>query len=145
MEKRIIEVNGVKLEVDLSTATRIDTFKVGDNVKILIKDYSDKFTSYPGVIVGFDPFKNRPTIIIAYLKLEYSEGKIEFAYITKDTTNMEVCIANETTLPFDRDRVLALMDRAITEAEQKLYNVKNQRAYFLEQFGHYFPGWEDTV
>jgi len=33
--KRIIEINGVKLEVDLTTARRIDEFKVGDTVKVL--------------------------------------------------------------------------------------------------------------
>ena len=33
-EKRIIDINGMKMEVDLRTAKRIDTFKVGDNVKV---------------------------------------------------------------------------------------------------------------
>jgi len=36
MSKQIIEINGVKLEVDLSTAKRIDEFRVGDTVKVLI-------------------------------------------------------------------------------------------------------------
>lgn len=36
--KRIIEIDGVKIEVDLRTAKRIDTYRVGDNVKILNKD-----------------------------------------------------------------------------------------------------------
>ena len=34
-EKRIVEIDGVKIEVDLRTAKRIDTFAVGDNVKVL--------------------------------------------------------------------------------------------------------------
>ena len=34
--KTQIEINGVKLEVDLRNATRIDEFKVGDNVKVKI-------------------------------------------------------------------------------------------------------------
>ena len=36
MSKQIIEINGVKLEVDLSTAKRIDEFRVGDTVKVFI-------------------------------------------------------------------------------------------------------------
>ncbi len=31
--KRIIEVAGVKMEIDLRTAKKIENFKVGDNVK----------------------------------------------------------------------------------------------------------------
>ena len=41
-EKRIIEVNGIKMEVDLRNAKRIDQFKVGDSVKVLVKSYSEK-------------------------------------------------------------------------------------------------------
>ena len=43
-EKRIVEIDGVKIEVDLRTAKRIDTFRVGDNVKVLCKEYNGDFT-----------------------------------------------------------------------------------------------------
>ena len=38
---KTIEINGVKLEIDLRTAKRVDTFKIGDNVKVLKKEYGD--------------------------------------------------------------------------------------------------------
>ena len=50
--KRIIEINGIKLEVDLTTAKRIDEFKVGDNVKVLRKSYNDTFEVLAGVILA---------------------------------------------------------------------------------------------
>ena len=50
-EKKIVEVNGIKLEVSLTTDKRIDEYKIGDNVKILMKRYSGAFDSYPGIIV----------------------------------------------------------------------------------------------
>ena len=34
-EKRLVEINGIKMEVDMRSARRVDTFKVGDNVKVL--------------------------------------------------------------------------------------------------------------
>ena len=34
---RVIEINGIKVEVDLRTAKQINQYKVGDNVKLLIK------------------------------------------------------------------------------------------------------------
>ena len=42
----IIEINGLKLEIDLRSAKRIDSFRVGDNVKILRKDYNSYKSCY---------------------------------------------------------------------------------------------------
>ena len=62
--KRIIEIDGVKVEVDLRTAKRVDSFKVGDNIKILDKEY-DNYKVKPGIIVDFAEFQELPTIVIA--------------------------------------------------------------------------------
>ena len=73
-EKTIIEINGVKMEIDLRQATVVENFKVGDKVKVLIKTYNDSFQSHVGTIVGFDAFKERPTIILAYLANDYGSA-----------------------------------------------------------------------
>jgi hypothetical protein len=51
-ETRIVEINGVKLELDMRQAKlqSIDTFKVGDSVKVLIKEYGDSYKTHAGVI-----------------------------------------------------------------------------------------------
>lgn len=56
----IVEINGIKMAIDERTATiqKVDTFKVGDPVKVLIKEYSSYNAKF-GVIIGFDNFKNR--------------------------------------------------------------------------------------
>ena len=67
MSKETVEINGVKFEVDMDTAKRIDTFKVGDNVLLLDKRYNSS-EIYTGVILGFYNFKELPTIQVAYFK-----------------------------------------------------------------------------
>ena len=62
--RRIVEIDGVKVEVDLRTAKRVDSFRVGDNVKILDKSYQD-YKVKPGIIVDFAEFQELPTIVIA--------------------------------------------------------------------------------
>ena len=64
---RTIEVNGIKMEVDMRYARRIDCFKVGDTVKVLDKR-SGKNEMKPGVITDFANFKELPTIIVAVYK-----------------------------------------------------------------------------
>ena len=47
-EKRIIEINGVKLEVDLSQARVVENYRIGDNVKILQNEYGSSWTDKKG-------------------------------------------------------------------------------------------------
>lgn len=137
MSKEIIEINGVKLEVDLSTARRIEEYKVGDVIKVLVKEYSS-YKSYAGTIVGFDAFKNLPTIIIAYLKNSYSDSKIEFVYYNAETEGIEICPACENDIVFNKETVVAAMDKEIESAKAKTSELQQKRDYFVNHFDKCF-------
>lgn len=137
-DKRIIEIGGIKMEVDLRYAKTIDSYKIGDNIKVLKKEYGDSFKSYPGVIVGFDNFQQRPTIVIAYLKIDYSDAKVEFLYLTQDTKDFEICPMVGMDAVIDRASAVETLDREIVKAEEKLAELKLRKAYFLQNFGKYF-------
>ena len=136
--KRIIEINGVKLEIDMRHAKTLDTFHVGDRVKVLIKEYSSSYASYPGVIVGFDEFKNLPTIIVAYVSDKYSDQGLKFLYLNSESKDCEICAANNYDLPFKKQDVLRTMDSAIEKARATATDLETRKALFLEQFGRYF-------
>lgn len=136
-EKTIIEVNGVKLEVDLRQAKRIDTFKVGDSCKILKKGYSN-YESHLGVIVGFDDFKNLPTIIVAYLEIEYSTANIKFAYINSESKDLELCGVNDWDHPFTKQDIVDKINLEIEKKEEELRQLNSKKKVFLEMFGKYF-------
>jgi hypothetical protein len=48
--KRVIEINGVKMEVDMRYAKRVDELRIGSRVKVLIKEYSS-YKIYLGVSI----------------------------------------------------------------------------------------------
>ncbi len=137
MEKRIVEINGVKLEVDLTEAKVIESYKVGDKVKVLVKTYSN-YESKPGVIVGFDAFKKLPTIIIAYLDTSYSTASIKFVYLNSETKEIEICSANGKEMAFEKGRVIELMDAEITKKKIEAEDMERRKAFFLAEFGSYF-------
>ena len=137
-DKRIIEINGVKLEVDLRNALNVESYKIGDNVKVLIEEYNNNFKSYPGVIIGFDNFKKLPTILIAYLVTDYSSAKIEFEYFNSKTEKVEICPASKNEIPFEKSKVLELLDSQIIKAEESVKDLKNKKEYFLNNFNAYF-------
>lgn len=135
-DKRIIEVNGVKLEVDLSTARKVEEYRIGDVVKVLIKEYGT-YKSHAGTIVGFDPFKERPTIIIAYLT-DTHEPDVKFVYFHKDSVEIEICPACADDLSFSKESVVESMNRKIAKLKVEVSDIEQRRDFFMDKFSHHF-------
>lgn len=139
VNKRIVEINGVKLEIDLRTAKRIDEYKIGDSIKVLIKSYGEKWDSHFGMIVAFDEFKTRPTMIIAYLKSAGSwENPLSFVYLNSDSKDVEICHHDAADIGVERSDILTAFDREISKKEQELKEIARKRDYFERMFGRYF-------
>lgn len=138
--KKVIEINGVKLEVDMRYARRIDSFRVGDSVKILKKKdesySSSKDEVFPGMIVDFANFKELPTLIIAY----YKEGgwssppTIDFLYYNENATDFDIVYCDENELSVSEQSIIQQFDRRIEEKERELADLKNKKEYFITHF-----------
>ena len=137
MDKRIIEINGIKMEVDLSTAKRVDEFKVGDAVKVL----RDKKV-LSGAIVEFVNFKDLPTIKIAVFSTDYWGSKIEFIYYNADTADVEICPSAKEDFTIEKEGILQGLDREIDKKRSELEDLKNKKTWFLSHYGKYFSEWE---
>lgn len=141
----IIEVNGVKLEVDLRHAKRIDQLKIGDRVKCLKKQYSSMKTM-PGVVVGFEPFPSLPTIVVAYLDTSYSGGNLCFESFNAETKDFEIIAdIDNNALEVDRDNVLQQFDRDIAKHRTEIETIVAKKAFFMAHFGRYFTATEEPV
>lgn len=137
-ETTVIEIGGVKLEVDLRTAKRIDTLQVGSKVKVLQKKtaYGEP-KIFPGVVIGFEPFPDLPTILIAYLEIEWQAVNLRFLSLNGNTESHQV-IASVDDDKLDRTEVGALFDRDEAKAERVLQEIREKRAYFDRHFGAYW-------
>lgn len=144
-ELQVIEINGVKLEVDLRTARRVDTLRVGSRVKVLVKTY-DGFKVHPGVVVGFDAFEKLPTINVAYMDVDVFSAALKFIAINANTKDTEIVAATDIDhLELSRDDVLGKFDRQIAGEELKLDELRQTREFFLRRFGEYFqPAMESA-
>ena len=135
---REIEINGIKVEVDLRTCKRIDTFKIGDNVKVLKKQYGEEYKVYSGVIVDFVNFKERPSLVVAYFENSYSGVNIKFETITKDSKDIEIapCLPHEMKL--NKDRVVDKFDIEIAAKEREADELRQKKQYFIEKKEKFF-------
>lgn len=138
---RIIEVSGQKFEVDLRSAKKVDTFRVGHKVKVLVKDYSG-YRAFPGIICGIDAFKKLPTIVVCYIEsVLYGDpkGEIKFAYINSASgDNYELCPMSEDDVVPNRDTVIGYFDRAAAVKRRELEDIEARKSYFLRQYGTAF-------
>lgn len=138
-ENTIIEINGVKLEIDLRHAKRIDQLRVGDRVKVLVKRYDD-YKVYPGIVVGFEPFIKQPTIIIAYVDVTYASANLEFLYFNSSSKDREIVKAiDDDQLEVSREEMLRAFDREIGKHRNSILEIEEKRAYFDTKFRAY---WE---
>ena len=142
-EKQVIEINGIKMEVDLRHAKRIDTFRVGDPVKILIAEGKEVKA---GIIVSFEEFKELPTIVVAYINSDYYHTGLKFAYInSKSSSEYEIILSDrDTLLSIDKASIVAKMDDEISKTEIEINEMKRKKEFFLKRFGVYF-GEETTA
>lgn len=139
MEKQIVEINGIKMEVDMRHATRIDTMVVGSKVKLLVKSDYGSPEVFSGVVVGFENFKDLPTIIVCYLNVSYNEAKLQFAYINSDSVKKYDMVASvDDELPINKSDVLSRMEKEIAKKEEEIADLQRKRDFFLQHFSRYF-------
>ena len=133
--KRIIEVNGVKLEVDMRYARRIDEFKVGDTVKVLDKR-NNKNEMRSGVITDFANFKELPTIVVAVYKAGdyWCAPSIEFIYYNSDTVDIEIVGVNAQEIIVSRDTIVQRFNDEIAKKRNDLNDLIVKRDTFIRYF-----------
>lgn len=143
-QKRIVEINGIKMEVDMRTAKRVDQFRVGDPVKVLVKQYNE-YRAMPGVIVGFTEFKTRPAIDVLYIEGQYGTNTMKFVSITEDTTEVEIAPFYRYEGVLEYNQVVESLNRNVQEKESALLDAKAKRDLFLKHFGEAFGSVAEGV
>lgn len=136
-QKTVVEIGGVKLEVDLSDARIIHNLKVGDPVKVLLKNYSG-YSMYAGVIVDFVAFQKLPSIRVAYVETSYVDTKISFIVVNAESKDIEVVPTDASEPVIERGTVLDAFDRMIAKKRAEAADLDAQRAYFIKSFGKHF-------
>jgi len=138
--KTIVEINGIKMEVDLRHATVVhQDIRVGSKVKLLVKSTYGSPEVYPGVVVGFEPFKELPTIIVAYISRSYSNLGLQFAYVNKASTDKYDMVPSvDDELPVEKNDVLAQFDRDLETKRAEVATIQAKRDFFLKHFNMYF-------
>ena len=139
--KRVVEVNGVRLEVDLRYAKRIDEFKVGDTVKVLDTRH-EKNEFRTGVITDFADFKELPTIMVAVYKAGdyWNTPTIEFIPYNANTKDIEIVGVSAEEIIVSKETIVNKFDDEIAKKRDELNDLIVKRDTFVK----YFVGDKDV-
>ncbi len=140
-EKTVIEVNGVKLEIDMRYARRIEEMQIGQRVKVLKKVY-DGHSVYPGVIVGFEPFAKLPTIVVAYVENSWDKADIKFMHYNSGSKECELVAAADPDFELDKERINKVFDRQVAGKQREIEEIEERRRYFETNFRAY---WQKII
>lgn len=140
-DKTIIEVNGIKLEVDMRYARRIEELRIGSPVKILDKGQYANQKVMPGIVIGFEPFQDLPTILVAYLADEWSTASVKVVSINAKQKDYDMIAAVDPDFAVDRASIIQKFNRLIESKQREIDVIEEQKRYFETNFKAF---WESV-
>lgn len=139
-ELQVIEINGVKLEVDMRYAKRIEELRIGSRVKVLDSTGYGDAKVHPGIVVGFEPFASLPTIVIAYIEAGYSDVGLKTVSYNAKTEKIEIVASVDDDFSVSKSEVLGWFRRERQKLAEKSAEIDAKEQFFLERFKAY---WRD--
>lgn len=129
-------VGAVTIAANREAAIRAEILQVGDAVRVLSKPDYGESKVHTGVIVGFEPFNDLPTIIVAYIEVNYASAEMKMLFFNDKAKGFEIlAAAPDSNIEIERSRVI---DWFTTEERKKLNELdelRAKRAYFEKYFG----------
>lgn len=144
-EVRTVQIKDFKIEIDEADIPKRNAYRVGDPIRVLTKKYNNEYNSYPGIIVGFEDFKELPTLRIAYVVSDYSSVEVKIIGYNAKTADVEVAPINpvDNEIHLDRQRMIDIFDKKILLKEQEIVELRAQKEYFIKRFGLFFRGLKE--
>lgn len=133
-------IGSLMIAASRDAAIRSEVLKVGDAVRLLEKggQYSEAKV-HTGVIVGFEPFKDMPTVQIAYIEHSYAKAELKLIAYADGNDKFDVVAApKDFLLEVERDRVLEFFDSETRKLQGDIDTLRRKRAYFEQHFGKLF-------
>ncbi len=136
-QSKIIEINGVKFEVDARTATlrQVQHIKVGARVKVL-KDEK----VYHGTVIGFEPFQENPVVIICYIETQYysSSPEMKFLYFNSKSKEQIIVSSESDEIGIEKEEIVRKLDKEVAKKQVEIKDLEDRKAYFLNNFQSYW-------
>lgn len=139
-----ITIGEMKVSISADKAQTTHTYRIGDRVKVLVKDYSD-YSVYYGVVCDFDNFKNMPSITVCYIENKYGKGEMKFAAINKQTGDkLEIAPCSpDQRIDIEKGDIIERMQAEIDKKQAEIDDIHRKMNYFDKMFSKWFENSVD--
>lgn len=136
---RIIEVNGVKVEVDLRNATVIENYKVGDSVKVLQKEYSNSYKVNTAVVTDIfhrtlKDGTEEGAIQLLVVEEGYQDVDLKFIVYGEKTEDFSIGHFNKYEKRIPTEQLVSKFDKMIEKKQDEIRVLEGKKAAYLEYF-----------
>ena len=134
-----VTIGEMKVAISADKAQTTHTYRVGDRIKVLVKDYSE-YNVFYGVVCDFDNFKNLPSITVVYIENKYGKGEMKFAAIntqTGDKFEIAQC-SPEQRIDIEKGDIIQRMQQEIDKKQAEIDDIYRKMNYFDKMFGRWF-------
>ena len=132
-ETRIVEINGVKMEVDLRHAKVVEQYKIGSPVKVISQQYENDYKVSPGVIVDMtEDGEGSGVIQILVLDESYSSVDIKIVTFGSKTKNVTIAPFAKYEMKWSDADINDKFDQMIRKHEEEIRILKSKKTAFNE-------------
>lgn len=129
-------VGAVTIAANRDAAIRAEILQIGDAVRVLSKPDYGESKVHTGVIVGFEPFNDLPTIIVAYIEVSYGSAEMKMLFFNDKAKGFEIlAAAPDSNIEIERSRVIDWFASEEKKRLAELDELRAKRAYFEKYFG----------
>jgi hypothetical protein len=94
---------------------------------------------FHGVVIGFEPFKESPVVIIAYIEGSYSSAPaIKFLYFNSKSQEQIIISDENDKESLDASNITSQIDREVAKKRQEIQDLEDRKTYFLRNFQSYW-------
>jgi hypothetical protein len=89
-------------------------------------------------VIGFEPFKDLPTIVVAYVEEDWLKYEIKVVAINSKQENFDLIAAVDPDFSIDREVIIKRFDRQVAAKRREIEAIEEQRRYFETNFKAYW-------
>jgi ribosomal protein L19 len=118
-----LEIKGKKFKINQSIEIS-DTYEVGDNVRLLVKEYSE-MKAYSGLIVAIDDFTDNPAVTVCYIT-DSCNPEIKFKTLTPNDKDTQVAKSGNFDESLSINTIISSFENKITSKKGELETLMKQ-------------------
>lgn len=129
--QRVSIIAGQAFAFDPVVHVGLGALQIGDRVKIKIKSGYSSDGTYTGIIVGFEPFRSGPAVIIAYVSMDYIGAELKFLSVSDNSKDVEIIKATDADLArIDVPTMRAKLHVAVQRKQEELDSLQKRIEFF---------------